>query len=63
MIGQAAVKAGQVPQPIAALSPAARNVSQNTTPQYSPCHAALDLHQALQTLEQTETPHPQLHNG
>ncbi|MNM22146.1 O-acetyltransferase OatA [compost metagenome] len=32
MIGQAAVKAGQVPQPIAALSPAARNVSHNTTP-------------------------------
>ncbi|MNP33967.1 hypothetical protein D3C76_1272310 [compost metagenome] len=31
MIGRAVVKAGQVPQPIAALSPAARNVSQNVT--------------------------------
>lgn len=31
MIGKAVVKAGQVPQPIAALSPAARNVGQNIT--------------------------------
>ncbi|MEG0246438.1 MAG: SGNH hydrolase domain-containing protein, partial [Pseudomonas sp.] len=32
MLGKAVVKAGQVPQPIAALSPAARNVGQNITP-------------------------------